>query len=415
MIASLLIVVSALIQWLLTIWFRVQMRSRKQPAALPEEHQHSAWVVMSVRGADPTLAEAVKSLLNQDFRQYRICFVVDNENDPAAEVIHGAVGQQDSDRVIVRHLQNPLPNCTLKCSAIAEGVEHIFSIDSDAEYFVLVDADSRPPASMMKTLTGALFADAGLGLACGNQWFEPVAPMTAGSIVRSMWYAGALFFSMLFNNPWAGAYALRARDVRSTGLIDVWRKSAVDDGPLKGLMADHDLACRSLPCMIIVNRESCTLRYTTAWMTRILTWSRIHEPTFWLTVLQMSFATALIVGVFSALFWALWVGNIGLAAVTAIAIVVSGVLSVLAWLTVRHSVIDHAETASDLTNVGWPRLLAALLLVGVAQAVYTIACLGAMFSKTVRWRGVQYQVSKKSVVLEEYVPFSGRSSGKNSI
>ena len=415
MIASLLIVVSALIQWLLTIWFRLQMRTRKKPVVLPEQHQHSTWVVMSVRGADPTLAEAVKSLLNQDFRQYRICFVVDNEHDPAAEVIRGAVAEQGSDRIVIRHLRNPLPNCTLKCSAIAEGVEHIFDIDPNVEYFVLVDADSRPPANMMKTLIGALFSDAQTGLACGNQWFEPMTPVTAGSIVRSMWYAGALFFSMLFNNPWAGAYALRANDIRNTGLIDVWRKSAVDDGPLKGLMAEHGLACRSLPSMIMVNRESCTLRYTKAWMTRILTWSRIHEPGFWLTAFQMSYATILIVAIFGTLFWALSVGNWLLAAMAAVSILISGALSVLAWLTVRRAVLDNSETASDLTPVGWPRMIAALLLVGIAQAVYTLACLGAMFSKTVRWRGIEYRVSKKAVLLEEYVPFSSSASSQNSI
>ena len=414
MIVCLLIVVSAAIQWGLTIWFAGRMRARVRPQSLPEEHQHSTWIVLSVRGADPTLADALQSLLSQDFHKYRMCVVVDHRDDPAAKIVRDAISDQGS-RVVVRYLNDPLPNCTLKCSAIAEGVEHVLATDADAEYFVFVDADSRPPTSMMKTLTGALFADAKVGLASGNQWFEPAEPASAGSIVRSLWYAGALFFSMLFNNPWAGAYAMRARDIRQTGLIDVWRRSAVDDGAIKSLLAKHDLCCCSLPSMMMVNRESCTLRYTTAWMKRILTWSRIHEPGFWLTAFQMSFATTLIVAIFSTLLWSLLIGNMVLLWMSAISIVVSGWLSVLAWRTVRQSVVENSEAATDLGKVSWQRMLAALLLVGIAQAAYTIACVGAIFSKKVRWRGVEYQISKNGVNLKEYLPYSSSKTADQSI
>jgi len=417
MIACLFITVSAWIQWMLTIWFRQKMRARNQtkPGPLPLEHQHSTWILMSVRGADPTLPEAVASLLNQDFREYRICFVVDNEDDPAAKVIRDTIPTKDSKRVVVRHLENPLQNCTLKCSAIAEGVEHIFEVDPNVEYVVMVDADSRPPANMMATLTGSLHANAATGLASGNQWFEPTDPATSGSIVRSMWYAGALFFSMLFNNPWAGAYAMRASDIRKTGLIDVWRKSAVDDGPLKQLMADHGLGCTSLPSMIIVNREPCTLRYTTNWMARILTWSRIHEPAFWLTAFQMCFATSLIIAAFGSFFWAIFVGNGVMIAWTSVAIVASGIMSVFAWLTIRRTVLDNSKSAANLKAVGFPRFFAALLLVLVAQIIYAIACCRAIFAHTVRWRGIGYNVSREGVSLKKYVPFSGPSASDNSI
>jgi hypothetical protein len=370
---------------------------------------------MSVRGADPTLVEAVDSLLSQDFREYRACFVVDNKDDPAANVIRGAIKEKDVDRVIVRHLEEPLENCTLKCSAIAEGVEYILDSDPDAHYILLVDADSKPPASMMAKLTGVLHTNPKVGLASGNQWFEPAVPATAGSIVRSMWYAGALFFSMLFNNPWAGAYAMRAGDIRKTGLLDVWRKSAVDDGPLKDLFAKNGMACISLPSMIMVNHESCTLGYTTRWMSRILTWSRIHEPAFWLTAFQMCYATGLIIVAFGTLFWSLAVGNADLVVWTSVAIVTSGVMSVLAWLTIRGTVSDNSESASSLQTVGFPRFFAALLLVLVAQIVYAVACVKAIFGKTVNWRGVDYSVSDKGVALTEYVPFSGPAAPKKSI
>ena len=412
MIACLFITISALIQLLLTVWFRSHMRKRTKPVPLPVNEQESTWIVFSVRGADPTLADAVRSLLSQDFRDYRICVVVDSENDPAHSILKSV---ENESRLLIRQLKNPLSTCTLKCSAIAEGVEHVLDIDPDVKYFVMVDADSNPPPNMMATLIGALHSDSRTGLASGNQWFEPHAPATVGSIVRSMWYAGAFFFSMLFQNPWAGAYAMRAADIRKTGLIKVWRKSAVDDGPLKRLLAEHGLSCRSLPSMVMVNRESCTLSFATRWMTRILTWSRIHEPAFWLTAVQMVFATSLIVAIFATFGRAIVCGNGMLASWTFFAIVVSGIMSVMAWGTIRRSVIETSDSAVDIPSISATRFAAALLTVAVAQGVYAIACSMAIVSKTVSWRGVNYTIEGRKVVLNEYVPYDEHQSSSHSI
>ena len=412
MIACLFITISALIQLLLTVWFRKHIRKRPKPNLLPVEEQHSTWIVFSVRGADPTLADAVRSLLRQEFREYKVCVVVDSGVDPANAILQNVI---DEPRLLIRHLKNPLSTCTLKCSAIAEGVEHVLEVDADVKYFVMVDADSNPPANMMATLTGALHSNLQIGLANGNQWFEPDAPANAGSIVRSMWYAGAFFFSMLFQNPWAGAYAMRASDVRNTGLIDVWRKSAVDDGPLKNLLAENGLGCQSLPSMVMVNRERCTIGFVIRWMTRILTWSRIHEPAFWLTAVQMTFASSLIIAIFSTLGWSIYAGDLKMIGWTSIAIIASGIMSVLAWTTLRSSVIETSDSAVDMNPVGVPRFIAALLLVAVAQGIYAIACVRAIVAKKISWRGVTYSVSGKDVILDEYKPYQPEGNSDFSI
>ena len=412
MIACLFITISALIQLLLTVWFRKHIRRRTEPTPLPTEQQNSTWIVFGVRGADPTLSDAVRSLLSQDFREYKICVVVDSENDPANSVLRSVA---DEPRLLIRHLQNPLSTCTLKCTAIAEGVEHVMEIDPDVRYFVMVDSDSNPPWNMMATLTGALYTNPQVGLASGNQWFEPDAPANVGSIVRSMWYAGAFFFSMLYQNPWAGAYAMRASDIRKTGLIDVWRKSAVDDGPLKSVLAENGLGCQSLPSMVMVNREACTLGFVVRWMTRILTWSRIHEPAFWLTAFQMTFASSLIVAIFSTLGWSIYSVNTAMIWWTSISIVASGIMSVLAWTTLRQSVIETSRSAVGLKPIGIRRFIAALLLVAVAQTVYAIACVRAIVAKKLSWRGVTYSVAGKTVVLDKYEPYEGNGDSGFSI
>jgi hypothetical protein len=230
-----------------------------------------------------------------------------------------------------------------------------------------------------------------------------------------MWYAGALFFSMLFQNPWAGAYAMRAKDIRETDLISVWRNSAVDDGPLKALLARHGLGCLSLPSMVSVNRESCTLGFTTRWMSRILTWAKIHEPSFWLTFTQMLFSTALIVAILATLGWGIFMANWSLVFACLVALVVSGILSVLAWDTIRSCVRETSENGINIRRITPIRFLAALLTVIVAQGVYAIAGFRAAFAKSVSWRGIKYKIYRGSLLMDEYHPYRSVEQSNHSI
>ena len=100
---------------------------------------------------------------------------------------------------------------------------------------------------------------------------------------------------------------------------------------------------------------------------------------------------------------------------TSFAIVVSGILSVLAWTTIRRSVIETSDSAVGLKPIGVPRFIGALLVVAVAQAVYAIACVRAIICKKLSWRGVTYLVSGKTVVLEEYKPYQETGNSEFSI
>ena len=90
-------------------------------------------------------------------------------------------------------------------------------------------------------------------------------------------------------------------------------------------------------------------------------------------------------------------------------------MSVLAWTTLRRSVIETSDSAADLKPVGAPRLIAALLLVAVAQGIYAIACVRAIVAKKLSWRGVTYSVSGKNVVLDEYKPYQPEGKSDFSI
>ena len=90
-------------------------------------------------------------------------------------------------------------------------------------------------------------------------------------------------------------------------------------------------------------------------------------------------------------------------------------MSVLAWTTLRRSVIETSDSATGLKPIGVPRFIAALLLVAVAQGIYAIACVRAIVVKKLSWRGVTYSVAGKNVVLDEYKPYKANGNSDFSI
>ncbi len=401
---------AAAVQWMLTLWFWKWLQGRPKVDPVDDESHDSVWAIVCVRGPDPSLEQGLRRLLGQSYRGLRVCVVIDHRDDAACAVVESVrEGLADSHRLTVLHLQRPLESCSLKCSSLAEGIEFVLEHDPSVEYFVMFDADAGIDRKYVSRLLGPL-ADPKVGVASGNQWFEPGAQANLGTVVRSQWYAGAFFFSMLFGNPWAGAFAVRATDVRRLGLVALWRKSAVDDGPLKKVMHSDGLECVSVPELVTVNHEKCTLGYANRWMTRILTWSKMYEPGFWLTFLQMTFATTLIFG--SAVELIAWPGRFR----AACWFVGSGVLSVFAWLTIRSAVANALATGVELPKLSGALIyVKALIGVPIAQAVYAIACTKAALASKVKWRGVEYRIEGRGLRLEQYRPFKSENQAGHSI
>ena len=166
---------------------------------------------------------------------------------------------------------------------------------------------------------------------------------------------------------------MRVDDVRQSGLLDTWQRSIVDDGPIRQAVKKLDLEIRFSPSLVMVNRESCTFGYVNRWVTRMLTWSRLYESTFFLSMLHAVFSNAVMGANFGLLIYSAAVGN-GIAfSVALVGLILSGILSVAAYVESRrcaqHSCELRGETLPPLKPV---RITALFWLVAVGQAIYGI-------------------------------------------
>ncbi|MGB1931162.1 MAG: glycosyltransferase [Mariniblastus sp.] len=407
MIAGQIIFAAALIQLSIAISFE-RWFSKKISKTATTANQSMTAVIMSVRGCDPTFETALTGVLQQDYANYQIHLVVDHEDDPVWKVATRIKAKFDrDDRLVIHGMKSPRETCSLKCHSIVQALEHI---TEETRFVAFLDADVAPHPTWLAELTGPLH-DNEIGGVTGNQWFEPPVPTGTGSLIRSVWNAGALVFSVYFANPWAGSFAMRRSTLESANLISTWSNSIVDDGPLKKAIQDQGLRIEFAPSLIMINREHCSASYANRWVTRMLTWSRLYEDTFFLSVIHACFSNALMLANFVILIMAILFGNATALAASTLALLLSGGLSTWAYFVSRNVASKSAQLRGEtIGNTNFRRTIKLLLLVPLCQLIYGASSIKSLCCRRIRWRQIEYDLSAAPEYKRlDYRPFIAES------
>lgn len=374
------------------------------------DYTPKACVFLSLRGADPGLKDGIERLLSQNYPDYQLRVVVDSETDPAWEVMQSAAASRTDDRLQFAAIKNRRDTCGLKCTAMSQLAE---DLPDDCEMVVLADADMVPHADWLRELAAPL-ADPKVGLATGNQWFSPQNAWW-GSLIRAVWNAGAIVNTYLWANPWAGSCAIRRSVFDDSGLAEKWKTTAVDDGPIQSALKPLGVELRFVPSLVMINREDCTLGFSLTWIARMLTWSRLYEPTFAITLYHAVSTTALIlagvIGGGVAIAMQQWL-EAGLL-LGGVALFIGSMAASLLLIdsAVRRVAKLRGEQHDALPVAAYLKMICAVPL---TQFIYAIAAVVAWLRRTVRWRGVTYELhGPYNVKLVDDQPFEPGEGASN--
>ena len=397
-----LITVVALAHLIIACYFRTMVALHV--LEVPDETENGlASVLISIRGCDPGLQNTLIKLLNQDYRNYHIHLVVDHRSDAAWNLCHQVKSEFDLDgRMTIHEMLKPLKTCGLKCSSLLQAMNQI---DRETEFLVLIDADVTPHSSWLGQLIAPL-SNKKIGVVTGNQWFEP-AMSTPGSIVRSLWNAGALVPTALLNNPWAGTFAMRMEDVRRAKLQKIWRKSIVDDGPIRQALQPLGLSIYFSPALIMVNRDRCTFGYVNRYVSRMLTWSRMYESTFINTLVHAVITSGVITASALLLCVALFRGEHQAAWTLGLGLLGGSLVTTLAYFVVRSAVSYSIGLRGErLERMRLGRAISLFLFTPLAQIIYGISCFRAALTQRIQWRQITYEIQGNDrVKMVRYRPW----------
>lgn len=380
----------------------------RRPPLPPDSACPRAVVILCLRGPDPFLRDTLLALFAQDYPAYDIHLLLDHAGDPARSIAEEIIRETGARNVAIDTVREPRATCSLKCSALIQGVSRILDTH---EAVVLIDADVVPHRTWLREIVAPL-AQEGVGAATGNRWYMPSRP-SCGSLARYVWNVPAMPQMVAYGIPWGGSLALRSAVVRQAKLLDLWAHSLSDDALVYDALRKHSWRVAFVPSLIMVNRELIRLDDLKRWLRRQLLMARLYHPR-WAFVLAHALVVTLVpAALLGALLAAsiaenwtavVWTGT-GLGAHLAGSLLLIG----LAERMVRGWVCSRGESTAWLT----PRVLAtAPAALFLAQMVYAIAVFGSLTLRIVEWRQVCYRVDGPwEIQLLEYQPYRHHRAG----
>jgi ceramide glucosyltransferase len=355
-------------------------------------------VVVPCRGVDDGLAENLLAIVEQEYPEYEVIFVVDNINDPAVGAIE-EVSRKDAKTAKKTKLviASRADGCGQKVENLCEGVLHA---SDSSQIFVFADSDARPSKEWLRHLVAPL-EDESVGAATGYRWFISQMP-TFASEMRSVWnasVASALGPNTKSNFCWGGSTAIRRETFERLDVREKWRGTLSDDFALTQTLKDAGLPVIFVPQALTATVEDCTMRELLEFTTRQMKITRVYAGALWLMSL---FGTGLYLVVMAAAFLivilsrqndlAVW---ISLAVMALVAFFSTG----KAWLRLNAVKLVLTQYRTELERQFWTQNTLWLL----SPVLFFYNSIAALLSRRLTWRGITYELKspRETVIIRD--------------
>jgi ceramide glucosyltransferase len=337
------------------------------------------------KGIDLDLEANLRSLLEQDYDDYEVTFIVESTDDPACPAIRRAIVEHPgvAARMVVA---GRATDSGQKVHNLRVATQHI---SSRVKYLAFVDSDARPRPQWLRMLVSRL-DEPGLGAVTGYRWFTPEKASVANALVYSM---NCDILSLLTRSShyliWGGSWAIRRDVFDQLGLRDAWRGTLSDDLVASRLMRRARLGVRFEPACVAASPLDQTLGHAMSFIRRQYVIARMYTFDWWLF--------SLVSAMFSNL---IWFGNLG--------VLVLGLLtgSPSPWIPITVSAILYAVTVyrgwlrQGLVKVYFPHWEKASRTIRrfdiwanpLVELAHWIGVSSAAFGRHVLWRGIRYRV-----------------------
>ena len=411
--------ISLLIQFVLFVAFTRALRQGPSTAEIRqtlEKQPPKICVIMPLRGADPFLKDAIRSVVGSQYPNLHLQIIIDCELDSARAVVEETLRDVATHRFSVDFLRDHCPDRSLICSSILQAVD----ANSDhCDLFSFCAADMVLPDDWYWHLANAM-NDTQVGCPLGNRWYQPLEGQW-GSLVRQAWNAGAVVIMWLCEIPWGGAAALRPADIKRSGLYDTWQTSLVEDVTIYDAIRRIGKSTKFVPALTVVNHEEINLVNGFRFIQRQMLWARLYHPRWWLVLVHALAGLAAVTVPSLLVIVAVLNSQYLVAGVSASGLIVYVATLVILWIQLEDSVARTLLNTSDKikSQRTWGRLCRMTLVVPLVQVLYPLAAIACSVARHADWRGIRYEfLGRGKIRMVEYVPFQASeqtNDGKTSI
>jgi|SRR5579875_3835020 len=255
-------------------------RRRSEPVG---DYAPPATVIIPVTGASPALEANITAFLAQNYPLYDLVLVVEDQRDPAYEVLNVLVRKTSmqstsSPRSVMIEIAGPARCTGQKVHNLLCGLD---VVKADSEVLVFADADGRPGTEWLRALVAPL-AKQGVTVSTGFRWYLPGESLV--SQLRAAWDTSIATLMSEGESafPWGGSMAIRAADFRHLKVREhYWASTVSDDYCLGRAVRENGGRIRFEPRCLLASHEDSSFVSFIRWTNRQIIITRVYAPHLW--------------------------------------------------------------------------------------------------------------------------------------
>jgi len=246
-----------------------------QPLSEPAGGWPAVALIVPVKGAEPGLAENLRSLGRQDYPDIELMVCYADEGDAAVTIARATLGPEC--RFVAAG--EPPPDIGEKIHNLRAAVE---AVATDREVLVFADSDGQVRADWIRRLVAPL-ADEGVGATTAFRWHFPEEG-GFWPLLRSVWDSviPTIMDSQDRSFAWGGGTAVSRDAFRAARVLEYWQGAVSDDLRLTQALHDAGMGVRFLPEAMVATTGQCGRLDFLAWTVRQATITRVYRFKTWL-------------------------------------------------------------------------------------------------------------------------------------
>jgi ceramide glucosyltransferase len=273
-------------------FFLSRLRTPPPPAFTPRVQ-----LFVPCKGVEFSFTDMLNRVLNLDYPDYRVTFIVEATSDPAYAVLKEFLGDKNQrGRLVVvgpaSSRGQKVHNLLAATAQLNEGVEVLAFLDSD----------TVPNEDFLRRLVGPL-ARARTGVVTGYRWFMPSEGGWAGTVLSAL--NASIVFALgnhRWNPVWGGAWAMRREIFEHVRAEGIWEGALTEDLPVGHLVRRLGQRVVYEPGCLMPSPVRTSFGSLVEFARRQYLITRVYSPGLW----WMALATTTL---FQGIFW----GGIALA------------------------------------------------------------------------------------------------------
>jgi ceramide glucosyltransferase len=361
-------------------------KSRKERKwYLPE-----AVVIVPCKGLDETFERNVISFFGQDYKSYRLWFVVEAVSDPAYTVLQDIIVRYSS-QATAAEIRLFVAGKASRSSQKLHNILFCYrQIPPETEAMVFADSDACVNNRWLGHIVYPLHSEKN-GATSGYRWFIPktynpatLALSCVNAVVAQILGNGRL------NHAWGGSMAILVRTFREIGLEAIWSRSICDDLTLSGAVRRTGKRMVYVPPCMAASYESTTWLKLFEFVRRQFIITRIYAPLTWLfglLAILFSVGGLWCTAGFAMAAWQAGHRNAVFFTIAAVVIFLNQAIRAVLrqWMVARFLLVKNRKALL-------PAAIADIALFWLWGILLLVLVISSIFGKTIRWRGIRYRI-----------------------